>query len=56
MLQNVGQNNVELWSLESGGGWIHPVSGCCMLHAMAQSHRQGSPKHQVEGKCHLSSC
>lgn len=23
--QNVGQNNVELWSLESGGGWIHPV-------------------------------
>jgi FtsP/CotA-like multicopper oxidase with cupredoxin domain len=22
---NVGQNNVELWSLESGGGWIHPV-------------------------------
>ena len=29
-LQNVGQNNVELWSLElwsleSGGGWIHPV-------------------------------
>jgi hypothetical protein len=21
----VGQNNVELWSLESGGGWIHPV-------------------------------
>jgi hypothetical protein len=26
VLQNVGQNNVELWSLESGGGWIHPVS------------------------------
>jgi spore coat protein A, manganese oxidase len=25
LLQNVGQNNVELWSLESGGGWIHPV-------------------------------
>ena len=21
----MGQNNVELWSLESGGGWIHPV-------------------------------
>ena len=26
MPQDVGQNNVELWSLESGGGWIHPVS------------------------------
>jgi hypothetical protein len=22
---NVGQNTVELWTLESGGGWIHPV-------------------------------
>lgn len=22
---NVGQNNVELWNLKSGGGWIHPV-------------------------------
>jgi hypothetical protein len=21
----VGQNTVELWTLESGGGWIHPV-------------------------------
>ena len=25
LLHNVGQNNVELWSLESGGGLIHPV-------------------------------
>ena len=22
---DVGQNTVELWTLESGGGWIHPV-------------------------------
>ena len=22
---NVGQNTVELWTMESGGGWIHPV-------------------------------
>ena len=21
----MGQNTVELWTLESGGGWIHPV-------------------------------
>ena len=22
---NVGQNTVELWTLESGGGWVHPI-------------------------------
>jgi hypothetical protein len=22
---DVGQNTVELWTLESGGGWVHPV-------------------------------
>ena len=22
---DVGQNTVELWTLESGGNWIHPV-------------------------------
>jgi hypothetical protein len=22
---DVGQNTVELWTLEAGGGWVHPV-------------------------------
>jgi hypothetical protein len=24
-LQDVGQNNIELWNFKTGGGWIHPI-------------------------------
>ena len=30
--QDVGQNTWELWELETGGGWFHPVSGWHETH------------------------
>jgi hypothetical protein len=24
-LQDIGQNNIELWNFKTGGGWIHPI-------------------------------
>lgn len=33
---DVGQNTVEIWQLESGGGWVHPVRRRCLCQACAQ--------------------
>jgi FtsP/CotA-like multicopper oxidase with cupredoxin domain len=32
---DVGQNTVELWTLESGGGWIHPIHIHLVVHFLS---------------------
>jgi FtsP/CotA-like multicopper oxidase with cupredoxin domain len=33
---DVGQNTVELWTLEAGGGWVHPVHIHLVVSASAR--------------------
>ena len=34
---DVGQNTVELWTLEAGGGWVHPVHIHLVVSAWADN-------------------
>ena len=38
---DVGQNTIELWTLEAGGGWVHPVHihlvvSCCQFVQLSE--------------------
>jgi hypothetical protein len=43
---NVGQNTVELWTLESGGGWVHPIHVHLVVSCLNKSsrHRPGASR------------